>query len=94
MELWAGVGLNDIDNKGVQLGTLTARLEGNILTVRYNMFEPNKLTTVQLYIGQHTVTQKKTVKSPYQSPTPAKSHSNGPSPAASYEFSYDITSNK
>jgi hypothetical protein len=95
MELWAGVGLNDINNKGVQVGTLTARLEGNILTVRYDMFDPNKLTTVQLYIGNTPLPMKKTGKItvPVANPGQFPFKWTG-APAASYEFAIDITSDK
>lgn len=95
MELWAGVGQNDITNKGTLVGSFTVKLTGSILTAKYEVFEPNRLTTVQFYIGKEKLPMKKkgsTIEY-FNSPGQFPFKWTGAA-VSSYEFSININTDK
>jgi len=58
-EVWAGVGLNDINHKGMKVGIMTVKLSGTLLTITYDMDGYNELYNMQFYIGKDKLPKDK-----------------------------------
>ncbi len=97
LELRAGVGQNDVENKGALVGHLEMMLSADekTITVRYIMTSPNMLETAQVWIGNTELPKKKTGKTYVMTNAPGQfPYKWSGSLLTEYTFTIDLSKDK
>ncbi|MDW7658531.1 MAG: SdrD B-like domain-containing protein, partial [Bacillota bacterium] len=97
LELRAGVGLNDVDNKGALVGYVYASYDpiSDMLTVRYETINNNMLTGLHLWVGSTPLPMKKLGKTTIQVASPGQFPYKWTGTATnSYTFTIDVSKSK